>query len=557
MSRVEFARFDTEPSAKPASVEPASVAIAPARQAAPPTLPVLTNSALRILLVGNDSGTVGRATALLDAEFGDGCSCQQVSGTAHPLALMQAGGNDIYLLVEPVGAGDTVDLIRSAKAGGLSAPILVLSAHADTESDLYIIASGAADCMPLDGLTAGTLARSIRHALLRQQGIAGMQREIAALTNEKTRLNLLREANHRFVENACHDFRSPLTVIKEFASIIAEGLSGDVTEEQAEFLQIILTRVDHLSGMVDGILDASRLESDVIGVRREEQRVSKLIDQARATLAQRAAAHHATIEYDIPESLPNVFADTESIGRVIVNLGTNASKYAGENGRVKIWARYSSEDRNVIIGVTDNGPGIAPEHVKLIFDRFQQLPQDKAAGKDGFGLGLHIASELVRVNFGTLSVESEPQQGSTFSFTLPIYDVNALIPLHFNFLRTSRHSFQKVSIALASVAPGATEPEITEIERNLTRQLRSYDLVLRLREGSWLVCAAGDEGDLKKVTDRITVNFAEINRNRPEGKLPDLGIREVGTWVLSGQPEGLTDAIRGAYALSPEGTEVH
>lgn len=556
MSRVEFARFDTEPSAKPASAEPTPTAV-PARQTPPPITPIATHSALRVLLVGNVSETVKNATALLDAEFGDSCFCQQVSGTAHPLALMQAGGHDVYLLVEPAGAGDTADLIRSATAAGLSAPVLVLSAHEDTESDLNIIAAGAADCMPVNGLTAGTLARSIRHALLRQQGIAGMHREIAALTTEKTRLNLLREANHRFVENACHDFRSPLTVVKEFASIIAEGLSGDVTEEQAEFLQIILTRVDHLSGMVDGILDASRLESDVIGVRREEQQVASLIDNTRATLEQRASAHKATIEYDIPESLPNVFADAESIGRVIVNLGTNASKYAGDNGKVKIWARYSSEDRNVIIGVTDNGPGIAPEHVKLIFDRFQQLPQDKAEGKDGFGLGLHIASELVRVNFGTLSVESEPQHGSTFSFTLPIFDVNALIPLHFNFLRTSRHSFQKVSIALASVAPGATGPENTEIERNLTRQLRSYDLVLRLRVGSWLVCAAGDEGDLKKITDRISGNFAEINRNRPEGKLPDLGMREVGTWVLSGQPEGLTDAIRGAYALSPEGSEIH
>ena len=92
----------------------------------------------------------------------------------------------------------------------------------------------------------------------------------------------MREANHRFVENACHDFRSPLTVIKEFASIIAEGMSGEINEEQAEFLQIILTRVDHLSSMVDGILDASRLESDVIGVRREEHAVAKLIEQAQA-----------------------------------------------------------------------------------------------------------------------------------------------------------------------------------------------------------------------------------------------------------------------------------
>ena len=134
----------------------------------------------------------------------------------------------------------------------------------------------------------------MRHALLRQQAIVRTRQEIEALTNEKNRgLTSCATPNHRFVENACHDFRSPLTVIKEFAAIIAEGLAGDVNEEQSEFLQIILTRVDNLSHMVDGILDASRLESDLIGVRREEQPVAKLIEHARSTLEQRAAAHNA------------------------------------------------------------------------------------------------------------------------------------------------------------------------------------------------------------------------------------------------------------------------
>ena len=512
---------------------------------------------MRVLLVGNDPEANRRASSLLDGAFGDLCTCELASAGPQALALMQENAHDLYVLAESAGASDAAELIRSGIAAGCRGPMIVLSTHADTESDLSAISAGAADYISLDGLTHGVFKQSVGHALLRQQNVVGLHQEIADLTTEKTRLNLLREANHRFVENACHDFRSPLTVVKEFAAIIAEGLAGEVNEEQAEFLQIILTRVDHLSGMVDGILDASRLESDVIGVRREEHPVSKLIDQARSTLEQRAVTHKVQIEFDVPASLPNVFADAESISRVIVNLGTNACKYAGENGKIRVWARYNADDHNVTIGVTDSGPGIAPEHVKLIFDRFQQLPQDKAAGKDGFGLGLHIASELVRVNFGTLTVESEPQKGSTFAFTLPIFDVNALIPLHFSFLRTSRHSFQKVSIAMASVAAGSPAPLITEIERSLTRQLRSYDLLLRLREGSWLVCAAGDEGDLSKATERILNNYAEISRNRPEGRLPELRIRSIGTWMLSGRPEGLTDAIRGAYTLSPEGREVH
>jgi signal transduction histidine kinase len=487
--------------------------------------------------------------------FGERCSREWVDDPAQAVEFMQKNGHDIYLLCDDGAAGSAAEIVRSSMRAGCSGPIIVLSGNFDTHSDLGAVAAGAADYISLDDLTPGLLDRSIRHALFRHQDKARARSEIEALTTERTRLNLLREANHRFVENACHDFRSPLTVIKEFASIIAEGLSGEINEEQAEFLQIILTRVDHLSHMVDGILDASRLESDVIGVRREEHAVAKLIDQSKATIEQRAATHKVQIEFAIPDPIPNVFADAESIGRVIVNLGTNACKYAGENGRIRIWARYNTDERNVTVGVTDSGPGIAPEHVKLIFDRFQQLPQDN--GKDGFGLGLHIASELVRVNFGTLSVESEPQKGSTFAFTLPTFDINALIPLHFSFLKTSRHGFQKVSIAMASIPADSGSAVFAEIERGLTRQLRSYDLLLRVREGHWLVCAAGDTGDLAKITERIHGNYAEISRNRPEGGLPEMRIRPIGTWMLSGRTEGLTDAIRGAYALTPEGKGIH
>jgi signal transduction histidine kinase len=551
MSRTEFATYRTETPAKPAATPPAPI---PPSVANPHPSEIDFPQLLRVLLIEPDQERAEGIALQLRDIFGERCSREWVDDPAQAVEFMKKNGHDVYLLADDGAAGSAAEIVRSSIKAGCSGPIIVLSGNSDIQSDVAAVTAGAADTISLEDLTPSLLDRSIRHALFRQQEKARARSEIESLTTEKTRLNLLREANHRFVENACHDFRSPLTVIKEFASIIAEGMSGEINEEQAEFLQIILTRVDHLSSMVDGILDASRLESDVIGVRREEHAVSKLIDQAKATLEQRATAHKVQIEFAIPDQIPNVFADAESIGRVIVNLGTNACKYAGENGKIKIWARYNTDDHNVTIGVTDSGPGIAPEHVKLIFDRFQQLPQDK--GKDGFGLGLHIASELVRVNFGTLSVESEPQKGSTFAFTLPTFDVNALIPLHFSFLKTSRHGFQKVSIAMASIPTGGGAIA-AEIERSLTRQLRSYDLLLRVREGHWLVCAAGDTGDLQKISERILSNYAEISRNRPEGGLPDMKIRPIGTWMLSGRTEGLTDAIRGAYALTPEGKGIH
>jgi hypothetical protein len=328
-----------------------------------------------------------------------------------------------------------------------------------------------------------------------------------------------------------------------------------VNEEQADFLEIILTRVDQLSSMVDAILDASRLESDLIGVKREQHAVAELVQPVRPTLEQAASGAGAEIHFAIADNLPAVFADAESVGRIIVNLATNACKFAGDGGKVEVWARPEPGSSEVSIGVTDNGPGIAQEHVKRIFDRFQQIENDSEIQAGGFGLGLHIASELVRVNYGTLSVESEPKKGSTFVFTLPVFDVNALIPLHFRFLRTSRHGFQNVSIAMATTGEDAAADATAQMDQFLNRQLRSYDLLLRLNPASWLVCIACDEGDLTKIIDRVKLSYSSHNSNRPNGALPNLNFRNVGTWGLSNRPEGLTAAIRSAYALGPKAAD--
>jgi hypothetical protein len=544
MSRAEFAKFDgTSPAAKAAMPEKLRAKSDPRPQ---------PERSLRVLLFDEDSDSAAAIRAILFDAIGERAASDWVSDPEVAKALIAKSEHDVYLCVDRPGSNTAASVLRAGVDAGSAAPILMLAPSADAETDRKTLAAGAADYLPLAGLTAPGLERSIRHAIVRSARISKAEREVEGLTGEKTRLNILRDANHRFVENACHDFRSPLTVIKEFASIIAEGLSGDVTEEQAEFLQIILTRVDQLSQMVDGILDASRLESDVIGVKREEQTVASLIEKVRPTLEQRAAAHKVGIEFAVPDELPQVFADAESIGRVIMNLGANAAKFAGENGKIRVWARYDADAHAVTIGVTDSGPGIAPEHVKLIFDRFRQIPNDKKQEKDGFGLGLHIASEFVRVNFGTLTVESKPQQGSTFAFTLPTFDVNHLVPLHFDFLKTSRHSFQNVAIALATTPSGADPTSLGDVERLLNRQLRSYDLLLRVRPGSWLVCVACDEGDIAQISERILAAYSESSRARADRLLPDLRFRPIGTWALASRAEALSDVIHDVYALDSE-----
>ena len=513
------------------------------------------DSGLAVLVIASGSGAADTVSVLLEQAFEDRCRVEHAGSAVAGADIMQRREHDICIFVEDEDADDVIGFVRSS-AETAQRPVIILASSADSQLDLRAVDAGAADCIPTDDLTADTLKRSIRHALMREHVAARAHRDIEALSVEIGKLNTLRDANHRFVDNACHDFRSPLTVIKEFSSIIAEGLAGEVNEEQAEFLQIILTRVDQLSQMVDAILDASRLESDLINVKREEQAAEDIIAQVRPTLEQQANRAGVTLDFAVAPGLPNVFADMESAGRIITNLGVNACKFAGEGGLVQVWARRNEDGNSISIGVTDDGPGIAQEHVKLIFERFKQIKNDNETEKAGIGLGLHIASELARVNYGTLSVESKPDAGSTFAFTLPTFDVDRLIPLHLNLINTSRHGFQNICIIVMAAYGDIDAETRTEVERFLNRQLRSYDLLLQLKSSSWLACVACNDKDVSVITDRIRLAYAEFNRNRPHGVLPEISFRAIGSWPLGGQHDGLSEAIRSAYALGNQ-SSVH
>ncbi len=297
MSRAEFAKFGNAAAEKSPLPQPTP----PVDQPQQPDRESFAAQDIRILLFDEDPTSAATIRGVLHEAFGDGCVCDWVSDREEAAEQIRVGSHDVHLCVDGPQGGDALALVRASVDAGNTAAVILLAPAANADFDLKMVEAGADDYMILDGLTAGALERSIRHALIRQARFAKALQEIAGLTGEKTRLNILRDANHQFVENACHDFRSPLTVIKEFAAIIEEGLTGEINEEQTEFLQIILTRVDQLSQMVDGILDASRLESDLIGVKREEQSVASLVEKVRPTLEQKAVASNVAIEFDVPE----------------------------------------------------------------------------------------------------------------------------------------------------------------------------------------------------------------------------------------------------------------
>lgn len=211
-----------------------------------------------------------------------------------------------------------------------------------------------------------------------------------------------------------HELRTPLTAIKEGTNLFLEGKGGEVTEGQKKLLTIISEESDRLIGLVNSVLDLSKLESGMLTFNFTKADLPPLITRAVDEVGPLAEAKRIRIHREVSE-LPTLSLDTERMLQALRNLIGNALKFTPRGGMVSIAAR--SGEQSVIVTVTDTGPGIPKEHAAVIFDKFRQVPG--SAKLPGTGLGLAIVKHIIQAHGGTVWVQSEAGSGSTFSFQLP------------------------------------------------------------------------------------------------------------------------------------------
>ncbi|HYW78734.1 MAG TPA: ATP-binding protein, partial [Thermoguttaceae bacterium] len=234
-------------------------------------------------------------------------------------------------------------------------------------------------------------------------------------------------------------------------------------------------------------------------------------------------------------NLPDIYCDAAQIGRVITNLVINAIKFCGEGGHVTIWSKADDDASQVVIGVTDDGPGIYPDKLQHLFRRFEQVGTNARASAKGVGLGLSIAQELVSLNFGKIAVESEPGKGSTFSFTLPTADAVGLLERCLQQPSCRGPALQNVSLLTVEIdSQPSTSPlpddTIAEIDLLLNDELRRTDLILPVAPTKWLLVLQTEKDECMTIARRIETARDEANRNRPTGMLPRLIADYRGTW---------------------------
>ena len=225
-----------------------------------------------------------------------------------------------------------------------------------------------------------------------------------------------------FISNVSHELRTPVTILSSYADTLYNYGDDLKFEEQKEFIGTINQEVIRLNTMVNDILDFSKLQSDTV-IEKEKQDITLTIDKIVNSHKVLSNEKNISVTFIKEENLPQISYNAQSIERVMSNLITNAIKYSPNNSRVKIRAEIARDPNYLEVTVEDNGIGIAPEHQKMIFERFYRIENQVHTVK-GTGLGLHLVKVAIEKHHqGQVFVKSKQNEGSTFGFWLPIENV--------------------------------------------------------------------------------------------------------------------------------------
>ena len=220
-----------------------------------------------------------------------------------------------------------------------------------------------------------------------------------------------------FISNVSHELRTPVTVLRSYIDTLYNYGNDFDYDTQKEFIRTINQEIIRLNGMVNDILDFSRMEANA-QMEKSLNSIYEVVDNCVEHVQRLTNEHNLTISVNKEENIPEFLFNYDGIERALTNLLSNAIKYSPENGAIKVNLR--KEGDNIELTVTDQGCGIAPEHQKKIFDRFYRVENNIHTVK-GTGLGLHLVKTTVeKYHNGKIFVNSEIGKGATFGIILPI-----------------------------------------------------------------------------------------------------------------------------------------
>ncbi len=237
------------------------------------------------------------------------------------------------------------------------------------------------------------------------------------IQDKSRQLEIANQHKSEFLANMSHELRTPLNAIIGFSEVLIERMFGELNDKQDDYLKDIHSSGKHLLSLINDILDLSKIEAGRMELDVEAFDVPAALSNAMTLVRERAQRHGIALGIEAAPELGELHADERKFKQILLNLLTNAVKFTPDGGRVDLRARM--RDGVLEVAVSDTGIGIAKEDQAAVFEEFRQVGRHYTNKQEGTGLGLALTRRFVELHGGTLSLDSEPGKGSTFTFTLP------------------------------------------------------------------------------------------------------------------------------------------
>jgi signal transduction histidine kinase len=250
------------------------------------------------------------------------------------------------------------------------------------------------------------------------------------------RLRELDRLKSNFLATVSHELRTPLTSIIGYSEMLGEGIAGELSAEQTEFVKTIREKGEQLLSLIMNLLDLSKLESGTMRLKKTDARLQMVVGEVVSTLLPTARKKGVTLVGEAKPDLPALNADPEKLRQVFLNLTENAIKFTPQGGTVKVsaavvdWANPDDDDagfvlvaptqRRLEVRVSDTGIGIPPAERDKVWDAFYQVDSSSTREYGGTGLGLSIVKRLVEAHGGTIQIEGNSPRGTVFVVALPL-----------------------------------------------------------------------------------------------------------------------------------------
>jgi signal transduction histidine kinase len=241
-----------------------------------------------------------------------------------------------------------------------------------------------------------------------------------AVGHERLYTRKLEDVTVELISVLSHEFRTPLTSILGYAEVLADGDAGEMTEEQLTYLKIIEASARRLQRQVENLLTLSRLREGTLTFDPKPVQLAEAVTSVLAFMGPRIDMHQLSVHTHVPEDLPRVSADPRALDQVLFHLLDNALKFTPEGG--SIYVRAGRQGNAVVVSVMNTGSSIPIDEQETLFNPFYRAREAVREAAQGSGLGLSVVRGLVEQHGGRIWVESTPEAGTTFFFTLPVDD---------------------------------------------------------------------------------------------------------------------------------------